>query len=341
MSAATAPAAASRARVFADALAGVRAGWGVAHWRHGWCGSVALAILACAASVELAKNRPLRAELSALSLGASGSRRVVAPLAPTLARSDVATRARQIEAMLLGQAAFESQYQQLIEIAARHRIELPRAEYVTTVDEPGGMVRVQVSLTVATRYPQFRSFIEEVLRTLPAASLDQFSVRREHVAQAQVEVLVRMSFWAVRSLATSAPMSGLADRSAFKPGPTQPPLPLDLPIDRARLYPPAQPRQPRDLFAVVSWLPAPTAPAPAPSRPAEPGPTLPTLTVLGKKHEAQQWEVYLAHGERTLIAREGATIDDGWRVERIAPPTMTLTMVATGQTMTIDVGEAR
>ncbi len=199
MSAHTAPVAASRTRIFADALAGVRAGWSVAHWRHGWCGTVALAILACAASVELAKNRPLRAELSALSLGASGSRRVVAPAVPNRPPNDAAPRARVIEAMLLGQPAFESQYQQLIEIAARHKIDLPRAEYLSTVDEPGGMVRVQVSLAVATRYPQFRAFIEEVLRNLPAASLDQFSVRREHVAQAQVEVWVRISFWAVRA----------------------------------------------------------------------------------------------------------------------------------------------
>lgn len=133
-----------------------------------------------------------------------------------------------------------------------------------------------------------------------------------------------------------------ATRGASNLSPTPQALPMDLPIDRARLYPLAQsPRPSRDLFAVVSWLPAPTAPAPVPSRPAETGPALPTLTVVGKKYEAQQWEVYLAHGERTLIAREGTTIDDGLRVDRIAPPTMTLTMVSTGQTMTLNIGEAR
>ena len=198
MSAVTAPAPASRARVIAAGLSGARAWWGVAHWRYGWCWSIALAILACAATVELAKNRPLRAELSALNLGAADASRAAAPTVPTRPPSDSATRAREIEAVLRGQASFESQYQRLIEIAARRGIELPRAEYVTTADEPGGMLRVQVSLSIAARYPQFRSFIEEVLRTLPAASLDQFSVKRDNVAQAQVEVLVRMSFWAVR-----------------------------------------------------------------------------------------------------------------------------------------------
>lgn len=133
-----------------------------------------------------------------------------------------------------------------------------------------------------------------------------------------------------------------ANRGASNLSPVPQALPMDLPIDRVRLYPLAQsPRQTRDLFSAVSWLPVPAAPAPAPSPRAETGPALPSLTVVGKKYEAQQWEVYLARGDHTLIAREGTTIDDGLRVDRIAPPMMTLTMVATGQTMTLNIGEAR
>jgi hypothetical protein len=213
MSAVTAPAPPSRARVIASGLSGARAWLGVAHWRYGWCWSIALAILACAATVELAKNRLLRAELTILSLGAVNGSRAAGPTMSTRLPSDAATRARVIEAMLRGQASFESQYQRLIEIGARRGIELPRAEYVTTADEPGGMVRVQVSLSIAARYPEFRSFIEEVLRTLPAASLDQFSVKRDNVAQAQVEVLVRMSFWAIREPLTMPQRDGQATRS--------------------------------------------------------------------------------------------------------------------------------
>lgn len=119
-------------------------------------------------------------------------------------------------------------------------------------------------------------------------------------------------------------------------------LPIDQPIDRARLYPrETSPKQMRDLFAAAPWLPAPTPPAPAPPPRDDVSPPLPKLTVVGKKFEAQQWEVYLARGDQTLIAREGTTIDDGLRVDRIAPPTLTLTMISTGQTMTLDIGEAR
>lgn len=198
MSAIAASAPAMRSRVIASALGRARASLGVWHWRHGWCWSIALAILSCAAIVEFAKNQSLGAELSALNRGATRAGRASTPTVPLRLSADPASRAREIEALLRDQGSFESQYQRLIEIAARRGIQLPRADYVTTTDEPGGMLRVQVSLSIAARYPQFRSFIEEVLRTLPATSLDQFSVKRDNVAQAQVEVLVRMSFWATR-----------------------------------------------------------------------------------------------------------------------------------------------
>lgn len=118
--------------------------------------------------------------------------------------------------------------------------------------------------------------------------------------------------------------------------------PAILPIDRTRLYPATPLHKPAaDLFAVVAWLPA-AAPAVvvALSR-TETLPLLPSLTVIGKKYENSAWEVYLVRGNETLIAREGATLDDGLRVERIAPPSMTLTVHSTGQTVSLDIGEAR
>ena len=147
---------------------------------------------------------------------------------------------------------------------------------------------------------------------------------------------------AQRSPAANGATLAAANHGAVSLSPVPQALPLDLPIDRARLYPLTQsPRPTRDLFAAVSWLPAPAPPAPALPSPAATGPALPALTVVGKKLEAQQWEVYLARGDQTLIVREGTTIDDGLRVDRIAPPTMTLTMLTTGQTMTLNIGEAR
>lgn len=147
---------------------------------------------------------------------------------------------------------------------------------------------------------------------------------------------------AERSPAVNVATLDAGTRAAPSPRPAPQAASMDLPIDRDRLYPRAQsPNQMRDLFAAVTWLPTPAAPEPSPSPRVDASPALPSLTVIGKKYEAQQWEVYLVRGDQTLIAREGATIDDGLRVDRIAPPTMTLTMVSTGQAMTLNIGEAR
>lgn len=115
---------------------------------------------------------------------------------------------------------------------------------------------------------------------------------------------------------------------------------LAMPIDRALLYPLRTRSAPSpDLFAARSWVPPIVAVQAHGVAALVPAP--PSYSVLGKKHESDQWEVYLAQGEQTLIAREGETLDGVVRVDRIAPPTMTLTVLLTGQTMTLAIGDAR
>lgn len=98
-------------------------------------------------------------------------------------------------------------------------------------------------------------------------------------------------------------------------------------IPRERLIAKRRPGVPvTDLFASRSWTPPP-APAPAapPSvlpPPAAPAP--PLFTYLGKRRDEQGWQVYLGRGDLALIVREGETIEGGYRVESIKPPTLTL-----------------
>lgn len=184
-------------RALGNGLQRARVTLEVVHWRHGWLWSAGLALLAGALILEVTQNRPLGLELSAVQRGPSPALIASAASRPvqSLADGDEAGRGRAMEVLLGAQGSFESQYQRLIDIAGARGIELPRAAYVTTWDEAGGLRRVQVSLLMVVRYPQFRSFIEEALRTLPTVSLDQFAVKRENIAQAQVDVAVQLSFW--------------------------------------------------------------------------------------------------------------------------------------------------
>ena len=74
----------------------------------------------------------------------------------------------------------------------------------------------------------------------------------------------------------------------------------------------------------------------------EPAPTAPPLpfVYLGKKMEDGHWEAYLSQGERLLIVRAHSLIDDSYRVEAIAPPTLQFTYLPLQQMQTLAIGEA-
>ena len=92
-----------------------------------------------------------------------------------------------------------------------------------------------------------------------------------------------------------------------------------------------------ELFARQDWTPPPPPP-PEPGPPPPPvAPRLP-YTFIGKSLEEGKWEVYLASGERTHIAVEGGVIDGAWRVERIAPPLLTLTYLPLNQVQQLNIG---
>ena len=94
-----------------------------------------------------------------------------------------------------------------------------------------------------------------------------------------------------------------------------------------------------DLFGSQDWTP-PAPPPPAAQAGPPPPPMAPPLpfTFIGKSLEEGRWEVYLASGERTHIAFEGGTLDGAWRVERIAPPLMTLTYLPLNQVQQLNIG---
>lgn len=96
-------------------------------------------------------------------------------------------------------------------------------------------------------------------------------------------------------------------------------------------------QQVRDLFTARNWNPPPPPPVPAPAPVA---PALP-FQYLGKKLEAEAWEVYLGQGEQTYIVREGQVLNGMYRVDKIAPPTLALTYIPLGEVQTLSIGENR
>jgi hypothetical protein len=93
------------------------------------------------------------------------------------------------------------------------------------------------------------------------------------------------------------------------------------------------------VFQGQNWNPPPP-PVKAERPPPPPPPTAPPLpfTILGKAVSAGAWEVFLARGDKTYVARLNEVIDGTYRVDRIAPPLLMLTYLPLNQTQQVNIG---
>jgi len=94
-----------------------------------------------------------------------------------------------------------------------------------------------------------------------------------------------------------------------------------------------------DAFPPQDWRPP---PPPAAKPPPPPPPTAPPLpyTVLGKKLEDGQWQVFLQREDRILIVKTSDTIDASYRVQSIQPPVMILIYLPLQQEQQLPIGGA-
>jgi hypothetical protein len=86
-------------------------------------------------------------------------------------------------------------------------------------------------------------------------------------------------------------------------------------------------------FGARSWTPPPPPPEPVVPQ----APSLP-FTFLGKQWQSGNWQVYLALGEDTHLAREATVIDGRYRVESIVPPQIVFTYLPLNERQTLDIG---
>jgi hypothetical protein len=212
----------------------------------------------------------------------------------------------------------------MAELAQAEQIALQQAEYRRQAVAGTGLAQVLVTQPVRAGYPALRRYVEAVLREMPQVSLDQVAVRRESAGQAQLEARLQWSVW----------LGPVQER----PGTEGALVPRGKLIAAAHASEDGQPRP--DLFVTRNWTPPPPPPPPAPPPTAPTAPPLP-YAFLGKKQEGDQWEVYLARGEQTFVARAGDTLEAQWRIDAIAPPSLTFTYVPLGQAQQLSIGEAR
>ncbi len=95
------------------------------------------------------------------------------------------------------------------------------------------------------------------------------------------------------------------------------------------------------VFGGQSWNPPPPPPsAEQVNAPPPPPPSAPPLPFqyLGKAAADGQWEVFLGRGDQTFVVKKGSQIDGAYRVDAIAPPTLTLTYLPMNQVQQLNIG---
>lgn len=92
------------------------------------------------------------------------------------------------------------------------------------------------------------------------------------------------------------------------------------------------------IFMDHNWNPPPP-PLPQSNQPPPPpmAPPMP-FVYIGKAAADGMWEVYLSRGDKTYSVRTNTVIDGVYRVEKIAPPLMTVTYLPLKQQQQMNIG---
>ena len=89
----------------------------------------------------------------------------------------------------------EQQVRQLFAIAALHGLALTQAEYKTAYDSASRTTSYQVTMPIRGPYEALRRFSEQTLRTIPFASLDEISFKRDAIGNNELEVRLRFTLY--------------------------------------------------------------------------------------------------------------------------------------------------
>ena len=95
------------------------------------------------------------------------------------------------------------------------------------------------------------------------------------------------------------------------------------------------------VFLGQNWNPPPPPPPPqSVSNAPPPAPMAPPIpfVVIGKAVADGGWEVYLSRADKTYVVRNQTVIDGTYRVDKIAPPLMSVTYLPLNQVQQINIG---
>jgi len=165
-----------------------------------WPGAVGAVLLAATAAYGAAVLLPVRDQLAASELKVARAERKAAAVrsgAEAAPLSPAQRRDRFYDG--LPATAEVTQYVERIYAAASaEKLSLLRGEYTGAELPAAGLVRYKITLPLKGSYTQVRRFIAEATRTVPGLALDDVTLSRPNIGDAQVEARVQLSLFLAR-----------------------------------------------------------------------------------------------------------------------------------------------
>ena len=157
-----------------------------------FCIACALIVVGAAALAWLVPQRALQAQRHQVALRVAAMPASAAlKLAPQTANQNLDL----FYATLGEQRYVEQQVKTLFALAGKSSLSLSQGEYKSAVERNGRLHTDQVTLPVKGTYGQVWSFALLALRSIPYASLDELSFKRENIGDTRLEARMRLTLY--------------------------------------------------------------------------------------------------------------------------------------------------
>jgi len=160
-----------------------------------WPGLLGLSMLAVAAVVVFGLGRPMLERLAALDEEARALSARSGAVAKNAQTQTPAGQLASFFAFFPPPSALPDLLSHVQRAARDNGIALARGEYRLVREPAFTLARYQITYPVQGSYAQVRGFVNDVLDALPAAALEEMTLKRESVDAPMVEARVRFSLY--------------------------------------------------------------------------------------------------------------------------------------------------
>jgi Tfp pilus assembly protein PilO len=176
-----------------------RLAWTLTRWlaRMGWTGAAGLGLFAfaavfCASAVvlRLEERSALKAQAEELR-----ARYRLAQVHPEAVKPGKERQLRSFYAIFPHYASLPDWLARINAAAQTMGLSLDLGEYSLAQERGAMLARYQITLPVKGNYRQIRGFIGEVLREVPASSLDDIALRREAIGSELLDARIKLTLY--------------------------------------------------------------------------------------------------------------------------------------------------